>query len=431
MTFDDAEPYLNEARRTMVPVRFVSENLGAEVTWNASDGSVLISNSTQEILLYMNSRELIYNGERKKVDTDTVYSSIYQRNFVPLRFVSEFLGSKIDYTRASNGHFTIYLNKPQTEHSYISPELTEQKNVEASNPLTSLETIMPGASFEEVITLLGEPYRKEIHNLGYEWWIYNHSLSEYIQVAVSEGEVQELYTLSDQYMIHDVSVNDSFKRITEDFTMEPSINVEGHRVAYTMKNPVGEEVESYYARVDKHIVRFYFDLHEQRRLTGMRAMNEDTFVKTSPFGFTYSFYSDAQFMHEVEPLPLHRQNQLNRANERIMFDIMNVNRYKRNIGVLKLRQDISRVAYNHSKDMRNFAFFSHESAYSGYPWDRMKAAGLPTEVNENIARGFDDAINANAGLMNSEGHRKALLNPSLNEVGVGVSGSYYTQKFIR
>ena len=33
--------------------------------------------------------------------------------------------------------------------------------------------------------------------------------------------------------------------------------------------------------------------------------------------------------------------------------------------------------------------------------------------------------------MNSEGHRQNILNPGYTHIGVGISGSYYTEMFIR
>lgn len=432
--FQDAKPYLNRDNRTMVPLRFVSENLNATVSWNAFDQSVTIKKDQTTILLTVNSRTIIVNGSSYNMDTEMVYSPAYQRNYVPLRFVSEYLGSDVDYHWTSSGVLAIQLTS-EDYHPYqhtISPDNTKRQEstpLPETPPLASI--IIPGSSEEDVLDELGSPERKEVHRLGYEWWIYNEPLHEYIQVAVSEGEVTEVFTLSDRFDYGGLTVGDSFNRVLEKYPREPAIHVEGNRVTYTMNNTAGETVESYYVRDRDYIVRFYFDIHDNNRLTGIRLMNDETFVKTSSLGFTYSFFSDAEFIHETDELPKFQQNQISRANERIMFDIMNFKRQKHRLELFTLRKDISEVAYYHSNEMRTKDFFSHQSPYTGQPWDRMERAGLSAFVYENIARGFGDAINANAGLMNSEGHRKALLDPTLKEVGIGVSGLFYTQKFIR
>ena len=43
VNFPDAEPFIDDNGRTQVPVRFVSEALGAEVSWEGSTKTVTIS----------------------------------------------------------------------------------------------------------------------------------------------------------------------------------------------------------------------------------------------------------------------------------------------------------------------------------------------------------------------------------------------------
>ncbi|MEK1830243.1 CAP domain-containing protein [Priestia megaterium] len=51
-------------------------------------------------------------------------------------------------------------------------------------------------------------------------------------------------------------------------------------------------------------------------------------------------------------------------------------------------------------------------------------------AGENIASNYQDGIAAVEGWLNSEGHRKALLNKEFTRLGVGVYEKYYTQNFI-
>lgn len=51
ISFPDAKPYVNQDDRTMVPVRFISESLGCKVEWQEKDQLVTISDSKKRITL--------------------------------------------------------------------------------------------------------------------------------------------------------------------------------------------------------------------------------------------------------------------------------------------------------------------------------------------------------------------------------------------
>lgn len=91
--FPDAQPYLNADQRTMVPVRFIAENLGAEVGWNSEDKIVTILLNETEIKLEIGESTALVNGEEVAFDTASILKE--QRTFVPLRFVSETLDCKV------------------------------------------------------------------------------------------------------------------------------------------------------------------------------------------------------------------------------------------------------------------------------------------------------------------------------------------------
>lgn len=93
--FPDTEPYINTDGRTMVPVRFVSEMLGAEVKWNANTETVNIKYEGKEIRMPIGSSEVTVDGEASTLDTA---AELYEgRTMVPLRFVSEVLSSKVTW----------------------------------------------------------------------------------------------------------------------------------------------------------------------------------------------------------------------------------------------------------------------------------------------------------------------------------------------
>ncbi len=118
------------------------------------------------------------------------------------------------------------------------------------------------------------------------------------------------------------------------------------------------------------------------------------------------------------------------SSEQRMLELVNSERIK--VGVKPLVSDgtIVAVARNHSRDMFVRRYFSHIDPDGNDPLKRAVAGGVSfTLIGENIAY-----APAHQGLMNSEGHRKNILDPEFHRVGIGVidSGIYgemFTQNF--
>jgi len=88
----DAAPFIKpETGRAMVPLRFVSEQLGAKVDWLKETRQVRITYNETTILLTIGSNVVIVNGQ--PVEIDSPAEIVNGRTYVPLRFVSEALGA--------------------------------------------------------------------------------------------------------------------------------------------------------------------------------------------------------------------------------------------------------------------------------------------------------------------------------------------------
>ncbi len=105
VNFPDAEPFIDDNGRTQVPVRFVSEALGAEVGWEGSTKTVTISQRDKEIKIVIGKKDYTINGEKSLMDTEALLKE--DRTFVPIRFVSEGLGAKVDWDPAVR---TVYID---------------------------------------------------------------------------------------------------------------------------------------------------------------------------------------------------------------------------------------------------------------------------------------------------------------------------------
>lgn len=93
VVYSENRPFIDENRRTRLPIRAVMETLGAEVEWNEADKSVKITYSGDEIILKIGSNVLLINGKERIMDTSAVI--IKDSTYIPLRAVAEALGMEV------------------------------------------------------------------------------------------------------------------------------------------------------------------------------------------------------------------------------------------------------------------------------------------------------------------------------------------------
>lgn len=123
------------------------------------------------------------------------------------------------------------------------------------------------------------------------------------------------------------------------------------------------------------------------------------------------------------------------SDESRILQLCNAERSKAGVSPLKANNDLTKLARMKSQDMVNKNYFSHQSPTYGSPFDMMKNYGISyMYAGENIAMN-QTADKAFTAWMNSEGHRKNILNPNFTEIGVGIAGkgggsNLYTQEFI-
>ncbi|WP_035508807.1 CAP domain-containing protein [Halobacillus karajensis] len=121
------------------------------------------------------------------------------------------------------------------------------------------------------------------------------------------------------------------------------------------------------------------------------------------------------------------------AFEKQVVELTNQEREKQGLEPLKLDTELSGVAKDKSLDMQKNDYFSHNSPTHGSPFDMMKSYGIDYRTaGENIAMGQTSPEQVVEGWMNSEGHRKNIMNPDFTHIGVGHAedGNYWTQMFI-
>jgi hypothetical protein len=114
ISFPDTQPYIDENSRTMVPVRFISEQLGADVKWHEENLRVDIALDGKNIGLQIGSPIATVNNQKIELDTQVVMKN--GRTCVPLRFVSEALGRNV---RWDNEAYAVIITDKDFEQSGV------------------------------------------------------------------------------------------------------------------------------------------------------------------------------------------------------------------------------------------------------------------------------------------------------------------------
>jgi uncharacterized protein YkwD len=138
---------------------------------------------------------------------------------------------------------------------------------------------------------------------------------------------------------------------------------------------------------------------------------------------------------ETLDLPSDLQLSADPVAERQMFDLVNEERAAAGLRLLAWDDRLVPVARQHSEEMFELKYFSHQSPVSGSPFDRLRTAGITyTRAGENLAYAQSVSV-AHRGLMQSQGHRENILRPEFTRMAVGVisAGPYgrmFTQLFL-
>ncbi len=134
VSFPDQKPFIDKNSRTLVPIRFIAEEMGAEVGWDNSKQLVTIDKDNTEIKLTIGESRANVNGSWKTFDTSAVlYNS---RTMVPLRFISETLGTEVDWDGSAR---VVYIWTGAVEKVPVKPEQPGVTPYEGAKPINPKE----------------------------------------------------------------------------------------------------------------------------------------------------------------------------------------------------------------------------------------------------------------------------------------------------
>ena len=92
---DVAPVIVNE--RTMLPIRFIAEELGAKVDWEQETQTVKVDFEDNIITVVIGQDKAFVNGEEIQLDATAVVEN--DRTYLPIRFIMENLGADVEWDK--------------------------------------------------------------------------------------------------------------------------------------------------------------------------------------------------------------------------------------------------------------------------------------------------------------------------------------------
>lgn len=98
--FSDVTPLI-QSGRTLVPIRVIAENFGASVEWIESQSAVVIRQGSKTIRMVLGQASVTVNGVSQIITDGVAPTAMSGRTLVPLRFVAEHLGAQVSWHQDS------------------------------------------------------------------------------------------------------------------------------------------------------------------------------------------------------------------------------------------------------------------------------------------------------------------------------------------
>lgn len=291
-------------------------------------------------------------------------------------------------------------------------------------PVKGLSTLI-GQKTNDVVKSFGAPNRIEPSAFGYEWWVYNESLSGYMLIGVTNDTITQVYIAGEDLDAFPYQVGQTIDELYRFTIIESEISVQIDSNVYTftindvdMRNRLLVEFNGLFAQI-------YLD-EEDGVVEAIRFTDPRTTVLHQPYEMTYK----GDYLAPDVPSTT-EQIAINESNERLLFELTNVYRARHAVDTVVEDEALGIVASKHSEDMAMENYFSHESPDFGILENRLEEAKIVYDsAAENIGSNYYDSAEVVHGWLNSVDHRKVLLKTNFTHLGVGTFGKFYTQNFV-
>ena len=93
-------PPVMENDRTLIPMRFLFEQMGAEVSWDETTNTATVSKASDVVSFSIDNTVATVNAQPKTMDVPA--RLINDKTYIPLRFLSEELGYTVEWDEEAN-----------------------------------------------------------------------------------------------------------------------------------------------------------------------------------------------------------------------------------------------------------------------------------------------------------------------------------------
>lgn len=132
---------------TIVPIRVISESLGAKISYEEKQQKVTITKDQTKIELFINRKEALVNGVKKPLDLTPVLEN--DTTLVPLRFVGEQFDVKFRYDPDTT---TVYMNSKDKESNTTDPNVNNGKETKPDSKNMTVSKIETTDTFFTIKT---------------------------------------------------------------------------------------------------------------------------------------------------------------------------------------------------------------------------------------------------------------------------------------
>lgn len=109
--------------RTVVPVRFISESFGAKVDWNEAEQKVTITKDSTTITIVLGESKMVKNGT--EIPLDTAAFTQNDRTLLPLRAVAEALDKQVFWKELGNDSGLIVIGDTMLDETKDKDKIDE------------------------------------------------------------------------------------------------------------------------------------------------------------------------------------------------------------------------------------------------------------------------------------------------------------------
>ncbi|WP_244094327.1 CAP domain-containing protein [Jeotgalibacillus salarius] len=283
-------------------------------------------------------------------------------------------------------------------------------------------SVFIGEDADSLKEAYGEPDRTDPGRNELTWYIYMDE-DGYMQAAVKENKVKALFVMGNAYDSTPYHTGQSVQDIYRFTMINSEIVVENEGKVYQLELSEQDLHTRLLVQFDDIYAQLMID-SISNTLMGVYYLDKETLLDQQPYEVS------------VEGGPAAEKDQLirdevNEANERQIFDIVNYVRELNGLNGLEWDDRIAEAARELSVMRKQMLEGDSDQDDSGLS-DRLSLLDRTYKsAGENTASQYYLTPAVVHGWLNSEGHRDTMLNEMFTHTGSGVYGSYFTQDFVQ